>query len=288
MHYVKANHLSKTKQIVDLLTSLSLVQSMAYPPISELDEFTLSLLSTPKDLLARIDRLEPEAGEMLMNCITGYATVRCFYEWRDQEIRAREQQKPKMRALHRKKEAAGALVAAIMSASDGIHGGLYDESVQSAMQVDGLLVLLGEALAFINQPQPILTPGQTFATLKAVEDLSTVSGSIRAQCEECFKSSLACFYGSDPPSPRNTLKKSMSASTMATSRFSLIGSEILPSQSLSKELSGEGSGVLVKGNVERGWDWRKGLDKSATGDDVLRILRLGLAKEISKCWLEDR
>lgn len=36
---------------------------------------------------------------------------------------------------------------------------------------------------------------------------------------------------------------------------------------------------------ERGWDWRKGLGKDAKGEDMLRILRSGLAKDIAKHWV---
>lgn len=289
IHYAQANDIPKMKQVLDLLTSMSLVQSIAYPPSSELDDYTRSLLSTPKELVSRVDRLDADAGQALLRCVSGYATIRSFYESRDHEILAREQYKqPNLRPLQRKREAGGALVAAIMSAADGIHGGLYDDNVQSAMQVDGLLVLLGEALVFINQPQPILTPGQTFAILKAVEDLSTVSSSIRAQCEECFKSAMASFYGSEPPSPRSMMKKSMSRSMMESSVFSLIGSEMLQPQARSKESSDDSSGVLVNGHAKRAWDWRRGLDKSAKGEEVLRILRLGLAKEVSRSWVESR
>lgn len=60
--------------------------------------------------------------------------------------------------------------------------------------------------------------------------------------------------------------------------------------------TGSGSGVMVntlndggKGGdgVKRGWDWRKGMvGRDASGEDVLRILRLGLAREISRAWIE--
>ena len=51
--------------------------------------------------------------------------------------------------------------------------------------------------------------------------------------------------------------------------------------------SGSGSRALVKPGKEksRGWDWRKGLGKDAQGEDVLRILRLGLAKDIARHWI---
>jgi hypothetical protein len=46
------------------------------------------------------------------------------------------------------------------------------------------------------------------------------------------------------------------------------------------------SGVLVprpggKDGQGRGWDWRAGLPESATGQDILRLLRLGLAQGLS-------
>jgi hypothetical protein len=67
-----------------------------------------------------------------------------------------------------------------------------------------------------------------------------------------------------------------------TSSFSLVGSSMLASQL--KQSMGS-SGVLVKGNFKRGWDWRHGISASTTGDDVLRILRLGLAKDLAKAFL---
>ena len=47
------------------------------------------------------------------------------------------------------------------------------------------------------------------------------------------------------------------------------------------------SKALVKSqeDVKRGWDWRKGLGEKAKGEDVLRVLRLGLAKDIAKHWI---
>jgi hypothetical protein len=50
--------------------------------------------------------------------------------------------------------------------------------------------------------------------------------------------------------------------------------------------SAEGSGVLVprsEGAVgaEREWDWRAGLTEDAKGEDILRMLRLGLAGGLS-------
>lgn len=57
---------------------------------------------------------------------------------------------------------------------------------------------------------------------------------------------------------------------------------------VNSESSGIGSSkALVKSQeeVQRGWDWRKGLGEKAKAEDVLRILRLGLAKDIAKHWI---
>lgn len=59
----------------------------------------------------------------------------------------------------------------------------------------------------------------------------------------------------------------------------------------SESSNGIGSSrALVKSQEDdrkRGWDWRKGLAKDAKGEDVLRILRLGLAKEIARHWISE-
>lgn len=37
---------------------------------------------------------------------------------------------------------------------------------------------------------------------------------------------------------------------------------------------------------QRGWDWRLEVKEGSTGEDVLRVLRLGLAKEVARAWLD--
>ena len=49
----------------------------------------------------------------------------------------------------------------------------------------------------------------------------------------------------------------------------------------------EGSGVLIKSPIKRGWDWRCGFPKNSNWEDVVRVLRLGIAKEIGRAWVED-
>ena len=95
--------------------------------------------------------MDPKAAEMLHTHLTGYATLRKFYDLRDEEVNSETDQHPRARAKARKTAAATALLAVINSAADNIQGGLFDENRGSVVQVDGLLSLLGEALVFINR-----------------------------------------------------------------------------------------------------------------------------------------
>ncbi|KAL4878277.1 hypothetical protein BJY04DRAFT_229842 [Aspergillus karnatakaensis] len=296
--YARAHNRRKVKSIVDLLISYSLVHSQAYPPSSDLDENLHALIRDPKMCLETIAVSDEEAASTLQFYFSGYATLRRFYETRDEAIGLAEGEKPRYRPLARRRAAAQALIAVITSAADSIYGGLYDPDRDSAIQVDGLLALLAEALPLVHETTSILSTSQQFAILSAIEDLETVTPRVYAQCEECFRSTLLEYHSKQsskatesyvlPPSPRALLKKSVSSMT-ASSTFSLIGSDMLESartRSLSGSGSAEGSGVLVPrsegaAQTEREWDWRAGLPEDAKGEDVLRMLRLGLARGLS-------
>lgn len=130
----------------------------------------VQLCNSPKQTISGFHRLDPEAGDALRTVLSGYATVREFYYLRDQESpdvnarvhkRSSARQKSTIagqaqRPLASKRRAAGVLATLIQSASDGIHGGLYDESVRSAIPVECILPLLGEALAFVDRKQFVL------------------------------------------------------------------------------------------------------------------------------------
>jgi len=259
------------------------------------------LIFTPKESLEQIASIDAEAAAMLHLYLTGYATLRRFYDLRDEEANLKDGQTPTIRPIARKTLAATALIAVINSAADNIHGGLFDETRGAVVQVDGLLALLGEAIIFVNRtsphtlsafnptdppPEPTtypLTMPQSLTLLKAIEDLQTVTPRIYAQCEECFRSTLSAYHSqTTPPSPRQLLK-TMSSMTSGSS-FSLVGSSMLDSQTS----SGTGSSALVKSveEVKRGWDWRQGLKRDASGEEVLRILRLGLARGVAGLWME--
>lgn len=151
IYYARAHHHKKVKDVLDLLISLSLVQSIAFPPLPALDENLRALLFTPEQSVGQLALMDPKAAEMLHTYLTGYATLRKFYDLRDEEINLEEGQKPTARPNARKSAAATALLAVINSAADNIQGGLFDEHRGSVVQVDGLLSLLGEALVFVNR-----------------------------------------------------------------------------------------------------------------------------------------
>jgi hypothetical protein len=149
--YARAHNHKKIKNVLDLLMSYCLVQSTAYPAVSDLDEHLLDLLQHPKVALKSVFDADTQSGEMLRYYLSGYATLRKFYDLRDEEISAEKGSQPKHQPLARRRLAAEALLAVINSATDSIHGGLYDKSRESVVQVDGLMVLLGEALFFVNR-----------------------------------------------------------------------------------------------------------------------------------------
>jgi len=108
---------------------------------------------------------------------------------------------------------------------------------------------------------------------------------IRDQCEEALRTTLSAAH--EGSSPNTSLTKSTSNVTTASSQYSLIGSMDFGSV---EGQSIESSTVLVKGgtvdDAKRGWDWRKGFPRGVKGDDIIRILRLGLARELSRAFAE--
>lgn len=300
--YARSHSSNKVRQLIDMLISYSLVQSRAYPPDDEIDEGLQSLVENPRTALADIAEFDSDAAGILQFYLVGYACLRRFYSLRDEGVGSQQSGKPSgLRPLARRRAASKALVTVISSAADSIYGGLYDPERQSAIQVDGLLTLLGEATALlsksssstgtsiaIGQPQEVttFTATQIYELLAAIEDLSTVSSRVYDATEECLQAALRNFHGSQPPSPHAMLKKSMSSGTNSNFSFSMMGSEMI---------SGSSSGVLVskpggKGTDAsvRGWDWRENFkDKGSSGKDIVRTLRVALAAELSLAELDE-
>ena len=151
MCYARAHNRRKVKSVVDLLISYSLVQSRAYPALEDLDEELGSLIRAPKACLSAMAEADEEAARIIQFYLSGYATLRRFYDIRDEGVALREGEKPRYKPLARRRAAAQALVGVIRSAADTIYGGLYDPDRDAAVQVDGLLALLGEVLVFVER-----------------------------------------------------------------------------------------------------------------------------------------
>ncbi|EKG13936.1 Nuclear pore complex protein Nucleoporin Nup85-like protein [Macrophomina phaseolina MS6] len=305
-YYARAHNAKKIRDVLDLLISLCLIHSTAYPAQADLDERLRALINTPKQTLSQLARSDLDAAQMLSMYLSGYATLRRFYDLRDEEVNLSEGKKPAHRPLERKRLAAQALMAIINSAADSIRGGLYDPDVDSAVQVDGLLTLLGEALPFVTRmfqrpsspstgpltdditdPKRLLSSADISILMRAAEDLQTAPSLVYAQCEEHLQAALAHAHGTAPAniSPPRSLKKSVS--NLTASSYSLIGSSVLqPSTEGSGVLVGEGSSTLSR-DAKRGWDWRRGLQQGAKGKDVCDFLRARAAQELARAWAEE-
>ncbi len=318
--YARSHAPAKIRQLVDLLVSYSLVQSAAYPPASELDDDLRMLVENAKRPLSKLNQNDAAAASMLQFYLAGYACLRRFYHLRDEAILAQAAGRPPphMKPLARRRAAAAALIAIINSAADCIYGGLYDADRDSAIQVDGLLALLGELTAFVGREKRILSSTQMYAALAAIEDLQTVNQRVYAAAEDCLHAAVANYRGSAPPSPRAMLRKSGSSGTGSSGfSFSWMGSEMLGSGT-SGGGGGEagggggggggsgksvgGSGVLVRkmgaAKLERGWDWRarfadrgggrgKPDQSDVTGEQVLGFLRREIARDLAFAELEE-
>ena len=149
--YARAGSSKKVKAILDMLVSLSLNQSAAIPPFSNLDTGLRTLLQSPEKVLSKLALDDADAAAMLHRSLTGYATLRKFYEMRDGSPNGDTSTRAAVGGVSGEGMKVAALLAIIDSAADNISGGLYDESRQAVVPVDALLVLLGEAMVFVNR-----------------------------------------------------------------------------------------------------------------------------------------
>lgn len=204
---------------------------------------------------------------MVGRMLSGYATLRKFYEVRDGEGSGGE--------ASRKRRAAAALVAVVASSDDNIRGGLYDEGRDAVVSEDFLLALLGEAMPLVGQSPPALTPEHMDVLLKAIEDLETVGTRVFTSCDEFFRLVLSSAQGLKGSTPADLMQ---STGGLGGSFVMLSGSSVLASRL--QRTVGAARGP-------RGWDWRAGLPAGAGAADVLRILRLGLSRELAGVWLRE-
>ncbi|CAJ0539635.1 Ff.00g071510.m01.CDS01 [Fusarium sp. VM40] len=272
-YYALSHRPDKVREVLNLLMSYSLVQSTIYPAEKDLDQELNDLLRKRTETLEKRAKQDLEAAQLLGRMLSGYATLRKFYELRDAEDL--DNMSP-TKALKFKKQAASALVAVISSSDDNIRGGLYDDTRDAVVSEDFLLALLGEATVFINQSPAVVTLSQIDTLLKAIEDIQTVGGRVYSACDDFFNLVLASAQGLKGSSPQDLMAKSTAS---LGGSYVMTGSSVLVNH-LHKSIS-------AGAKVNRGWDWRKGWLATSKGDDVLRKLRLGLAKDLAALWLED-
>ncbi|KAF9880784.1 nuclear pore complex subunit Nup85 [Colletotrichum karsti] len=278
-YYALAHRPGKVREVLNLLMSYSLLHSTVYPHPNELDDHLYKLLNERSQTLEKYAKQDLEAAQLLGRMLSGYATLRKYYEIRDTDGLA-DMSPHKSASL--RKQAASALVAVIASSDDNIRGGLYDETRDAVVSEDFILALLGEALPFVNQNPSVINLDQMDVMLKAVEDIQTVNSTIFNAADEFFKLVLASAHGLKGSTPADLMRKSTGS---LGGSYMLSGSSMLASQ-LNRSISGS-SGGLSRANTKRGWDWRTGLTAGASAEDVLRVLRLGLSRDLATSWLAD-
>ncbi|KAK3378084.1 hypothetical protein B0H63DRAFT_562144 [Podospora didyma] len=291
-YYALAHRPNKVREVMNLLISVSLVQSTAYPPASDLDDHLHKLLTDRNKALEQCAKQDLEAAELLGKMLSGYASLRQFYDIRDSSENT----------IHTRQQAAAALVSVIASSDDNIRGGLFDQSRDGIVSEDFLLALLGEAAVFVTDPNNtnvhyghhhsstdqsgnVFTLGQIDTILKAIEDLEAVGSRVRNACDEFLEVVLTSTPGGLKGStPADLLRKS---SAGGSSNLMLAGSSMVASQ-LQRLLGGGMGGQLHSGrNTKRGWDWRKSVTAKVKGKDVMNRLRTGLAKDLASLWLAE-
>ncbi|CAK7241814.1 MAG: hypothetical protein STHCBS139747_003285 [Sporothrix thermara] len=319
-YYAVAHRPAKVREVMDLLTAYSLIQSAAYPAEADLDDHLRRLLFARRSALEQLARRDLEAAELLGRMLSGYATLRYYYNVRDDPSEL-------ISPVRRRTAAAAALTAVIASADDNIRGGLLDGERDAVVSQDFLLALLGEALVFFSDatsstPQlPTLTPNAVGLVtappvvaaetvnvlLKAVEDLQTLTGSqVYVACDEFFQVVLASAPGGLKGStPADLLRKSTSNNGSALlSGTSMLASQLHRSMSGARRTGGAGgagapplsstaaaaaaaAAASTSTSVARGWDWRSGLAANTTAADVLQQVRQGLSRALARLWVAE-
>ncbi|OTB09018.1 hypothetical protein M426DRAFT_7047 [Hypoxylon sp. CI-4A] len=271
-YYALAHRPGKVRDVLNTLMSISLVESMSYPPEGEMDDILKQLLKERTTTLEQFAKQDLEAAELLGKMLSGYATLRKFYELRDGNGKTNQ------KSLLRRQQAATALAAVIASADDNIRGGLYDDTRDAVVSEDFLLALLGEASVFVGQSPSVINLDQIQTLLKAIEDIQTVGSRVYDASDEFFKLVLTSGHGKGS-SPADLLKQSTSS---LGGSFMMTGSSMIASQ-LHQSVVRSG---VAKGSVKRAWDWRTNVFSGTNSGDMLKQVRLGLTKDLANLWLE--
>ncbi|KAK5695800.1 hypothetical protein LTR97_008220 [Elasticomyces elasticus] len=274
MYLSRARCGEKISETLGLLVSLCLIHSAAYPAREEMDERLAGLVGKERSTLVELARKDGEAAELLASRLSGYATLRRFYELRDQDVLPDLGNAQKLRPLERAREAAGALMAVLGSASDCIRGGLYDPEAEGVVPVDCVLALLGEALVLLGQGKRVFSKEQVFGMMRVVEDFEAVTSRVRENGGALLGACLGAYRESGSGGGMGRMGKSGSA--FGGSSWDMLAESTMV---------GPSAGGM--GKVERGWDWRRGVDElgvEAGGKEVVAMVRVALAREVARGW----
>lgn len=238
------------------------------PPATTLDDKLASLLAPGRPGLTELAQLDAKAAADLAAQLSGYATLRKFYELRDLHLSTTA----RINSLDCRRQALKCLLAAVTSAADCIRGGLFDATVSSVIPAKSLLVLLGEVLPFCGQKTQALSQAQIFTLLRVVEDYAASPDRTRQAAEEFLKT---CVSSGTPAALHKSNSNTSSASGLGVSSYDLLETSSL----LLKQSNGQGAPIA------RAWDWKCGLSGLGGSDNnaqsLLLLLRVALARLLS-------
>lgn len=235
-----------------------------------------SLLSRDRAALRELANIDLEAAQLLSAQLSGYATLRKFYDLRDQNIEGAQSRAIRpLKSLERRRQAATALFGVIKSAADCIPGGLYDREAESVISVEGLLVLFGEALPLLGQQQRLFTEQQIFALLAIVEDYVAAPVRVHENADNLLSASLSAYE--DGTNPGSGGPRKAAADLSASSSWDMLASQSIMLQSQ--------SGAVP---MQRAWDWRQGLvavhGVNGDAERVVALFREALTREVANGW----
>ncbi|PHH75689.1 hypothetical protein CDD80_2178 [Ophiocordyceps camponoti-rufipedis] len=253
-YYALAHRPDSVRDVLNLLMAHSLVDSRAFPAEADLDDGLRDLLEKRTETLERRATQDLEAAQLLGRMLSGYATLRKFYDIRDGSGSG-----PKMGMSARKRQAARALAAVIASADDNIRGGLLDQERGAVVSEDYLLALLGEATALVDgggsgrdEAGPVAMAAEHIEVLlKAVEDLETVGGRVLAASEDFFGTVLASCPGLKGAAPSDLMMRRSTGSL--SSSYVMSGSSMLASRLHETAHEGGGCAEEVEEGVGEGF-----------------------------------
>ncbi|SMR51563.1 unnamed protein product [Zymoseptoria tritici ST99CH_1A5] len=280
IYYARAHASAKLKDTLGLLTSLCLLHSASMPAQNNIDPKLEDLIGKDRTALRELAQTDMEAATLLSSHLSGYATLRKFYDLRDQDL-APVPPKQSLKSLTRRREAAAALYVVVKSAADCIPGGLFDPEVETVIPAEGLLALLAETLPLLGGGQRIFSENHIFGLLGVLEDFVASPGRIRENADSLLAASLAAWRDAASTVSGRTRKKKNDLSKSVSSSWDVLSANSVMLQS--QGLNG------ADATLQRAWDWRQGLtgignDANIDGETIVGLVREALVREVASGW----